>query len=79
MKGVPFSDRHISCEGGCCLLDHQLYDWLIENIGKGSRDGGWSTDCHWLWTWQKDLPRHAVLVFDDVDSAILFKLTWGGS
>jgi hypothetical protein len=52
--------------------------WLLDHIGSGSAFTGYSPGCSWLWTVDSHNPQKAIVVFDDYDVAMLFKLTWGG-
>jgi hypothetical protein len=60
-------------------LESSVFNWLIEQVGPGLRTGGWSDGQKWQWNYRfAGRPVDNFIVFEDTDSAVLFKLTWGG-
>lgn len=81
MIGVSISNRLIvhDVKNARLCLTQDVFDWLVTNVGMGSRLGGWSPDCDWLWCWNADNFLEAIVVINDASKATLFKLTWGGN
>jgi hypothetical protein len=62
------------------LLVDEVYCWLLEHVGPGSRSGGWSGDQAWQWNYRYSGrlqgPADNLIAFSDPKDAMLFKLTW---
>lgn len=86
--------RAIGRFGETLLINDQVYDWLITNVGWGAREA-WKLDVGLPWRWwyivngemidyddvDASFPLSRitpVIEFENPDHAILFKLTWGG-
>jgi len=77
----PFNHSH--------YLRDDVYEWLQTNVGRGERGGGWSEGFQndWVWTFSHEQlnplsgflrQRASLIIFNNPDHAVLFKLTWGG-
>lgn len=75
------------------LLNSDVYEWLIDNVGHGFREPWCKPASEWHWWFglteqmidyddlDTGFPLSAVIPvieFRDSNHAILFKLTWGG-
>lgn len=61
-------------------LREDVYEWLCEFVGGGSRQSGWIEGCEWVWSYAYKLssgPVENVMSFKDPRKATLFKLRWG--
>jgi hypothetical protein len=65
-------------KGSYYVLRCDVMEWLLNNVGLGSSSGGYMDDCDWLWTYDTRRLQGAVVVINDPDKAMMFKLTWGG-
>ena len=79
MNGVMISNRHMGTDHmGYTNMAPNVVEWLEANVGPGSRGGGFIPGCAWLWCWSGQNFQQAVVVIEDANKALLFKLTWGG-
>ena len=77
-SGLIFEDNSPYTSGWHIRDD--VMEWLLANVGPGNQYGGWCLGQSWQWNYRyAGKPINNVICFYDIRSAMLFKLTWGGS